>query len=308
VRTFRSADGQLLGTVVHTRGPEQIEVELMRVGSSDRVGRALARQLAFLPRGMAAARAVTQVVITDPSPSGPVLRALNEEGYVQAENDHWFCELRRGILEASEVWSKSTVEDVAEPNAAATAALERRLWPVKITAGGLPTFMLSIHPAWAEQLFDTNLAAATLFGRRLELGLSREHVYYRGPGWPGGLAHPARILWYVKGGARGHAIGHLRAISQLAEVVVGRPRTLHQRFARLGVWSEEQVCDAANANNAVMALRFTDTEVFEHPLDLATLHKTYKNEGETFRAPQSPQRVDERMFCLLYRRASSHGR
>jgi hypothetical protein len=49
---------------------------------------------------------------------------------------------------------------------------------------------------------------------------------------------------------------------------VGRPRTLHQRFARLGVWTEQQVCDAANANNTVMALRFTDTEVFERPLAL----------------------------------------
>jgi hypothetical protein len=55
------------------------------------------------------------------------------------------------------------------------------------------------------------------------------------------------------------------------------------------------------------ALRFTDTEVFERPLALATLHEIYQNEGETFRAPQSPQRVTERMFCLLYRRASSHG-
>jgi len=177
---------------------------------------------------------------------------------------------------------------------------------LKITGGELATFMISVHPVWAEQLFDTNLAAATLFGRRLDLGLSREHVYYRGAGWAGGLAHPARILWYVKGGTPGHPVGHLRATSQLAEVVVGRPRTLHQRFARLGVWTEQQVCDAASENNTVMALRFTDTEVFERPLDLTTLNQVYQTAGGTFRAPQSPQRVGEHMFCLLYRRASAH--
>lgn len=104
VRTFRSADALLLGTVAYTPGSEQIEVELIRVGSSDRVGRALARQLAFLPREIAAARAVTRVVITDPSPSGPVLRALSEEGYAQAEEGHWICELKRGI----EIWLRSS--------------------------------------------------------------------------------------------------------------------------------------------------------------------------------------------------------
>jgi GNAT superfamily N-acetyltransferase/predicted nucleic acid-binding protein len=300
VRTFRSADEQLLGSVVHSAQTGHVEVKLVRVSSSDRVGRAVARQLAFLPRQVAALRSLARVIITDPNPSRPVLRCLEDEGYRQDEHNRWVCDVRRGIADIN------VVESSRAPDATVAAALERCLWPLKITGAALPTFMIAVHPAWAEQLFDTNLAAATLFGRRLDLGLSREHVYYRGPGWAGGLAHPARILWYVKGGTPGHPVGHLRATSQLAEVVVGRPRTLHQRFARLGVWTEQQVCDAANANNTVMALRFTDTEVFERPLDLSTLNDIFATAGESFRAPQSPQRVDERMFCLLYRRASAH--
>ncbi len=232
---------------------------------------------------------------------------MEDEGYQQGEGGRWMCDVRRGIADITAVRAASAQAAAAEPKpAAATAALERRLWPLKITGGELPTFMVSIHPVWAEQLFDTTLAAATLLARRLDLGLSREHVYYRGPGWSGGIAHPARILWYVKGGTPGHPVGHLRATSQLAEVVVGRPRTLYQRFARLGIWTEQQVCEAANAKDNVMALRFTDTEVFERPLDLTTLSQTYESVAETFRAPQSPQQVSEHMFCLLYRRASAY--
>ena len=82
--------------------------------------------------------------------------------------------------------------------------------------------------------------------------------------------------------------------------------TLYRRFARLGVWSEQQVCDAADANNTVMALRFVDTEVFERPLDLPTLREIDREAGSIFTAPQSPHRVPERMFCLLYQRASAY--
>jgi predicted transcriptional regulator len=171
--------------------------------------------------------------------------------------------------------------------------------------GALPTFVISIHPSYAAQLFETNLAEGTPFGRDLVLRLSREHVYYRGCGWAGGLRAPARLLWYVKGTAR-TGTGYLAAASALLEVSRGRPRSLHQRFARLGVWSRQEVEQAAGKREEVTALRFADTELFARPLGLHELRETYSATGLQFQAPQSPRSVPEHMFCLLYQRASSY--
>jgi hypothetical protein len=113
------------------------------------------------------------------------------------------------------------------------------------------------------------------------------------------------VLWYVKG--TGRAPGYLSAVSALREVTIGLPRSLHQRFARLGVWDRQEVMRAAGKNTKVMALRFTDTELLAQPLDLRELRKVYAAQGASFRAPQSPCHIPEHMFCLLYRRASTYG-
>ena len=299
-------DGELLGALIATAVEGQLRVQLIRVARSDRVGRAVARQLAFLPRKIAADRNIRRVVIEDRAPSTAMLGSLEDELFQPASDGRWNGETRRGIHDINEL---SGGQD--SPRSSATqrvaAAAERRLWPAKFTGTEMPTFMIAIHPTWAAQLFDTNLIDATLFPRNLDLGLSREHVYHRGPGWAGGLRSPARILWYVKGGTHANQVGYLGATSQLAEVVVGAPRPLHRRFARLGAWGEREVFKASAANNTVMAIRFRDTELFARPLQLPALRTVYREQGLTFKAPQSPRLVPEHMFCLLYRRASAYG-
>jgi predicted nucleic acid-binding protein len=305
-RVYRAHDGELLGALITTAAETELRVRLIRVARSDRVGRAVARQLAFLPRQMAAERKIRRVVIEDRTPSATMFDSLEDEFFQPTGDGRWVGETRRGIHDINELNAGGDHERAgATPRVAAAA--ERRLWPAKFTGTELPTFMIAIHPTWAAQLFDTNLIDATLFPRNLDLGLSREHVYYRGPGWAGGLRSPARILWYVKGGTLANQVGYLGATSQLAEVVVGPPRLLHRRFARLGAWGEQEVCKASAPNNTVMALRFWDTELFANSLALPTLHTAYREQGLTFKAPQSPTLVPEHMFCLLYRRASSYG-
>jgi predicted nucleic acid-binding protein/GNAT superfamily N-acetyltransferase len=306
VRVYRTHDGELLGTLITVAVDGELRVRLIRVARSDRLGRAVARQLAFLPRQIAAERNIRRVVIEDHAPSLTVVGALEDELFRQTGDGRWSSESLRGIHGIDELTAGRDGEgSPAAQHIAANA--ERRLWPAKFTGTALPTFMIAIHPTWAAQLFDTNLVGATLFPRNLSLGLSREHVYYRGPGWAGGLRSPARILWYVKGGTPANQVGYLSAVSQLAEVVVGAPRPLHRRFARLGVWDEQEVCKASATNNTVMALRFRDTELFANPVALPTLRALYGEQGLTFKAPQSPTPVPEHMFCLLYRRASAYG-
>ena len=298
VLVVRDTHGAILAGVVRRTTLDTVVVAVMRVRRVDRLTDAIARQLVFQQRKAAADQCIAQVVIEDPVPSAAVLRALALESFA-GDGDGWTCHVTRGI-----VAGERALAGQLTPRAA--AAFERMRWPAKVTGAGLKTFMVSIEPAWAERLFDANLADATLFPRDPALGLSREHVYYRPPGNSKALAGPARVLWYVKGGRPGHPEGHVRAVSHLAEVVRDRPRTLHSRFAHLGVWEQAQVEAAARRSGQAMALRLTDTELLQRPLSLAVLRNIYAQEGRAFHPPQGPVEVDERMFCLLYERSSSY--
>lgn len=293
---FEDGQGRLLGALAMAATAHQIDVKLVRVGSSDRLGAAVGRQLAFLTRREAANRALNKIVVSDPSPTACVREALREEFYTEGAQGY-VCEVRRGLVEPPPIKD----EDL---RLASIAETERRLWPQKLL-GAIPTFMIPIHPTFAAELFETNLAAGTLFGRDLDLGLSREHVYYRGCGWSGGIRAPARLLWYVAA-SRQTGQGYLAATSALLEVSRGRPRSLHQRFARLGVWSRQEVEAAAGNTAEVMALRFADTELLANPIQLSELRALYDSAGLQFQAPQSPRMVPEHMFCLLYRRSSAY--
>ena len=298
VRVVRDAHGAILAGVVRRMTPDAVVVAVIRVRRVDRLTDAIARQLVYQQRKAAADQGVGQVVIEDMLPSPAVMRALALESFAD-DGDGWTCRVIRGVVAAEHLGPGGLTRRAA-------AAFERTRWPAKVIGAGLKTFMVSIEPAWAEQLFDANLADATLFPREPGLGLSREHVYYRPPGHSTALAGPARVLWYVKGGRSGHREGHIRALSHLAEVVRDRPRTLHSRYARLGVWEQAQVEAAAKRTGQAMALRLTDTELLQRPLSLAALREAYAQEGRAFHAPQGPIEVDEHMFCLLYRRTSSY--
>ena len=236
-------------------------------------------------------------MILDPCPSRSVLRALPHEGF-DRKGAEWICKIQRGILTASELEIELKGPDEV-------AAMENRLWPLKLLDAGIPTYMVSIEPAWAELLFEARLAGETLFPRELGLGLSREHVYYRSIA---GLSirSPGRILWYVKGGKQGHPEGHLRAVSQLAEVVRGHPKALYRRFSRLGAWSFAQIREAAGTRSEAMALRVVNTELLATPLSLEELRAVNREAGQVFHAPQAPIAIEEAMFSRLYARSSAY--
>jgi len=298
------ATGTLIGGLVRSRDEETVEVQVIRVGGSDRLSYAIARQLAYLQREEAArSPRGGRVVVRDQHASDPVRYALELEGY-RFTSEGWVSEVRRGVLAAEDVPELTALE--GGDASALAAALERTRWPMKITGAGVPTFVIPIRPPWAEQLFDSTLAAQTLFGREPRLGLSREHVYYRSPLNANRIAAPARLLWYVSGQTTGQAEGSIRAVSQLAEVVVGRSQTVHQRFARLGVFDVHQVRRAAGSSGRVMALRFTDTELLEKPIRLTEIHSIAQSEGGRFVAPLSPRQIDETLFARVYREASAY--
>jgi GNAT superfamily N-acetyltransferase len=298
VRVLSDAEG-ILGGAIRRPLDGVLQVDALRVAGGDATARALARQLAFGQREEAASRRLGEVIVTDSHLSVAVREALRAERFEPREEGGWSCRVEVGLVDADRL-------DLRPSDAVAAIAIERSRWPLKLARARITTYVISIERPWAEALFETNLAAETFFPRSLGLALSREHVYYRASR-PTGIRAPARLLWYVKGGEPAHSIGHLRALSYLTDVVVGRPEQLHRRFSNLGAWDLDQVRGAAGGSGLVMALRFSDTEVLARPLHLDQVHAIYREAGARFQPPQSPMPVPEQVFDRLYRQSSAYG-
>jgi ribosomal protein S18 acetylase RimI-like enzyme len=295
-------EGRPLGLVGRHADRGRLEVALIRVAHGGQLQDALARQLVHLQRQAAADRGIAKILVNDPYPSPPVTLALTAEGFLAA-NGGWSCRVDRGLHDVADVGGL----DRDHPQLAAeAAAAERKRWPLKITGAGIPTYLVPIKLTWAERLFDTGLAEQTLLPRSSSLGLSREHVYYRSPHNHRQIGPGARILWYVTGAGPTQHEAHIRAVSQVMEVVTGRPRTLHRRFNRLGVYTEADVQKVASRQGEVMAIRFVDTELLERPISRSQLNQMWQELGEEFHPPQCPVPIGERMFRPIYRRASRY--
>jgi GNAT superfamily N-acetyltransferase/predicted transcriptional regulator len=177
--------------------------------------------------------------------------------------------------------------DIAVPSVFDVAELERMLWPLKVVDADLPCFLVPIRPEPAAQLLQRE---EQLWGSSPELGLSRQHVYFRKP-HPPVLTGPGRILWYVSG-----RVGQVVAYSLLEQVVIAHPGTLHRKFARLGVLSEEVIAEQAKKGRA-MAVLFSDTEHFERPVPLERL----KAIDSRLSPLPSPRPIDPESLFAVYR-------
>jgi len=182
------------------------------------------------------------------------------------------------------------------------ADLEYLLWPVKILDAEIPNFIVPIQPEWAKDLFYEGLANQTLFGADVELALNRESAYYRSKKPSRGLQAPARILWYISGKSKRYSgVGRLRACSRLDEVIIGKPKELFRQFRRLGVYRWGNVFNLVDKNldRELMALRFSDTELFDEPIDRDTLHGILSKHGRGVML-MSPFRIPSDAFGELY--------
>jgi hypothetical protein len=181
--------------------------------------------------------------------------------------------------------------------------IERRLWPAKLIDTDIPNYIISIKSAWAQHFFDEDLAIQTLYGAREETALKHENVYFRRYRYATEVRSPGRILWYVMKDAHYRNSMHLKACSFLDEVATGRAKDLFRRFQRLGVYDWRDILGAArkNPDNAIMALRFSNTEVFPSPIDLQSVFEIVKKEDGKSLCLQSPQLVSAKSFETLYR-------
>jgi ribosomal protein S18 acetylase RimI-like enzyme/predicted nucleic acid-binding protein len=294
VQVVRATDGRIIAGFARRIVDRRLEIPFMRV-AAQAGSNVVARQLLFAQRKHTADLRLGEARLTDPHPSKNVQEVLKSEHFEETAGG-WTSHIETGFVDFDQL-------DLQDPSPMTPAEYEDRYWPAKIVGAEVSSYLVPIRVPFAEAL---GLAEQTLLPRELGLGLNREHVYYRRVQNDRGIAPGARILWYVSGGTRAQPRGVVRAVSQVAEVAIDRPRTLHARFERFGVYSLEQVLALEDGKGQVMALRFVNTEIFERPLDLDELEDLWSEEGQRFLAPRSPSSIGERMFCLLYQRSSSY--
>ncbi|MBS2532568.1 GNAT family N-acetyltransferase [Catenulispora sp. NF23] len=270
----------------------------------------LARQIIFLLRQLAKRVSASTIRLTDDHVSRSLRLAALEDGFQPvADGLVAYClnvcgtaeEIsHRAVLAArNATLSEPPLLRSVMPSVAA-AEIERVWWPAKVIDSALASYLVPIQQAYSNDLLGI---PETLDGRRDQLGLSREHVYYRGPRGPRPTA-PSRLLWYMSGGGRTRSQSPgVIACSQLDAVVTGEPQELHSRFRHLGVWNEQQIVAAAHEGQ-VQALVFTNTEILPRPVGLRLLREIAARHGEQ-PTPQGPLRISAEYFSAIYRAGQS---
>lgn len=262
----------------------------------------------------ASAEARNIVVVRERALSSPDVDILREFGFISC-GDEWAMLTLRAVgnlagiarvvadIKVEEPWSAAkraaldslhAAEQLADTRS--TAIIERQLWPAKVIGTDVPTFIVAIRPEWAQHFFDVELGSQLLFGLRDDLHLGLEGAYYRSA-INNNLVAPGRVLWYVSKG-NGEGSMSIKAISQLEEVVVGKPKELFRRFQRLGVYEWKDVYGAANNDltTDLVAFRFRMTERFEVPVNMDTLASL-----DIRGSFMSPRRITETQFAAIYR-------
>jgi predicted GNAT family acetyltransferase len=181
--------------------------------------------------------------------------------------------------------------------------LEKLLYPTKISDYDIPNFIIPIKPTWAKELFDEGLAKQSFLGsERSELALNWEAVYYRKKKLPSQkFKSPARILWYVSEDNKDRGYRQtmaIRACSTLDEVIIGNAEELYLRFQRLGIfkWSDIKDLSGDTSSNEIMAVKFSNTELFENPIPLQKIREILKPNVQFL----SPQFITNEDFFKIY--------
>ena len=265
----------------------------------------------------AAAENRPRIVITDPYCLDFVEEELKKDGFSR-EDRHWvkhtmpiavtaktFVE-QLGLIgglggSGRKPDATQGLSGIVRSDARTAHRLERAYWPLKIIDAPLPSYIISIQPQWAAELFDDDLANQDLFGARTKLSLNREGVYYRSASNRGGLTAPGRIFWYVRDDKTYQGSKCIRACSFLDDVVVGRPKELFRRFDQLGVYKWKDLIELAkeNIDTSLMAVRYSDTQLLANPILWDTFQAVLQEAGVRTQL-QSPQLIPPQVFAKLY--------
>ena len=176
-----------------------------------------------------------------------------------------------------------------------SALYEEAFWPLKVTDGDIPTYLIPIRPVWALHLFDEALAEKELWGADPTKHFNIENVYYRSPK-KFNMVAGARILWYVSSHGA-NKVSEIRACSRLISSETDTAKKLFKKYKRLGIyeWSNLMEITKDNPDGKVMAMRFYQTEYFKRPIELKDF-LSYGIKGQPF----GPKNITNEQFMNIY--------
>lgn len=247
-----------------------------------------------------------QIVIREPYLKPEWKRILLKFGFIPNQVDGYTKyaidkQISRQDIE-SVVHKAGVPLEIDENNESLLFRAESMLFPLKIKGLNLPTYIIPIKPFWAGQLFDFSIAGEDIFGADPNRLWSFENVYYRHTR-PVNEEAPARILWYVSGGEKGFSRSKsIVASSYLTEVKTGRPKELFRLFQHYGIYEWKHIyelCDK-DINIDIRALKFSHTEVFEHPVSYEKVREVFIKNGKKANTFASPVLVSDAIFFDIY--------
>lgn len=255
--------------------PSTISIQLLRIGPLN-LAPTVVRHLLMKLVGDSVRSGVSCINVSDPGLTPQVISALEELGFASSI-EGWIKPLMHGFWEVDPAMATLNGLGINTGNNVAMSDIDKLctiMWPGKLRSDGMRCYLVPIQAQWAEHFFDTELASQRLpvvAGIREELHLGVEGVYYSASKMR--IETPAQILWYVSEGVEGLGAMQVKATSRLREVVRGPAKSLFGRFRRLGVyeWRDLMATAKNNKDEELMALRFSHTELFTHPFDVATL-------------------------------------
>jgi len=178
--------------------------------------------------------------------------------------------------------------------------LQRRCSPLSLdNVADMNFFILPIKQGYAMSLVDTSQSTQDLFGGDQDRLLRWDNVYYKKKTHHRILKPPARILWYVTG-----SIKKVVAVSHLDEVFIDTPKLLHRKYKKLGVleWNDIFEICGGDVSAKIMALKFSHTFPFGHPVSLDDLRAIYKKESKKSLSVQGPLKISENVFQEVFQR------
>lgn len=300
----------------------ELEIPLLRVGGGSLEG-TLARYLLFRVISDSAKDNRYFTRIAEPYLKDSLIRAIQEDAFVRIQEHYLKANL--AVAETAEQLSRRLADlaklepdysfclqiaetlnsEEATKNMQVAAVLERSLWPAKIVDAELLTLIVPIQARWAQDLFDESLANQLLFGSKTEVALKRELVYYRTKRGNGGLKPGVigRILWYVSYD-RSFTSGTkaIKACSRLDEVIVDKPDKLFRQFRTLGIYQKKDLMKLTDddPNKEIMALRFSDTKLFDRPIDFQELPELLGKKIPL----RGPSKISAEKFAIVYNKGT----
>lgn len=314
-------ENQPIALVVYDRHKQQeLEIPLLRVADRP-IAPTIARHLIFLATLISAREQRQFTRITDRRLSEIVTTAIQKDHFVNVKDGflrvniavaETKLQLAERLSDLANIGGQEyyfchnfakIMTDEKEQKKMSMWEMEGYLFPAKIIDAYIPTFIIPIKPFWAHNLFDVKLANQTLFGAtKPDLVINREAVYYKSKKGPKELKPGVigRILWYVSDDKdRGYTgVSAVRACSRLSDVAIGKPKELYRRFRNLGIYEWQNVYNVARGNpkQDIMAIAFSDTELFSQPIELKKIREIIGKKVTM----QLPYYISPEIFAIIY--------